>query len=163
MYIRQRRKVSAAFHDTVITQLGDDDIKSTEFAASGAKIEPALRIYPGSHHMCKTNEDLDQGRGNGTLCKCLRVWTVSVDDVEWVEFEHYPAPAPASTKARTFKLKPQQFSATIKFPLAETIPTTLGNAKVKQVPVNSNIATTGHKLQGMSKMSSSSTTGTIDA
>eukprot|EP00957_Ditylum_brightwellii_P092010 7004967-Ditylum_brightwellii.AAC.1 len=47
---RQRRKVSAAFHDTVITQLGDDDIKSTEFAASGAKIEPALRIYPGSHH-----------------------------------------------------------------------------------------------------------------
>jgi hypothetical protein len=27
----------------------------------------------------------------------------------------------------------------------------VGNAKVKQVPVNSNIATTGHKLQGMSK------------
>ena len=27
----------------------------------------------------------------------------------------------------------------------------IGNAKVKQVPVNSNIATTGHKLQGMSK------------
>eukprot|EP00985_Skeletonema_marinoi_P034985 scaffold45324_cov168-Skeletonema_marinoi.AAC.5 len=44
-----------------------------------------------------------------------------------------------------------RFSATIKFPLTETFATTVGNAKVKQVPVNSNIATTGHKLQGMSK------------
>ena len=48
---RQRRKASAAFHDTVITQLGDDDIRLTEFAANVAKIEPTLRIYPGSHHM----------------------------------------------------------------------------------------------------------------
>jgi len=165
---RKRRKVSAAFHDTVITQLGDDDIKVTEFAASGAKIEPVLRTYPGCHHMCITNEDLDKGRGNGTLCKCLKVklrrnglerrwknwdgkklWTVSVDDVEWIEFEHYPAPS--GTRARTFRLKPREFSATIKFPLTEDLSTTVGNAKVKQVPVNCNIATTGHKLQGMSK------------
>ncbi len=164
----QRRKVSAAFHDTVITQLGDDDIRSTQFAANGAKIEPALRTYPGSHHMCITNDDLKKGRGNGTLCKCLRiklkkdgrerrwknwdgrkVWTVSIDDVEWVEFEHHPTPA--GTKARTFRLKPQEFSATIKFPLTETFTTTVGNANIKQIPVNSNISTTGHKLQGMSK------------
>ena len=117
--------------------------------------------------MCITNEDLDKGRGNGTLCKCLevklrkdgrerrwknwdgkKVWTVSVDDVDWVEFEHYPT---IGSKARTFKLKPQEFSATIKFPLTESINTTVGNAQVKQVPVNSNTATTGHKLQGMSK------------
>lgn len=136
--------------------------------ASGAKIEPVLRTYPGCHHMCITNEDLDKGRGNGTLCKCLKVklrrnglerrwknwdgkklWTVSVDDVEWIEFEHYPAPS--GTRARTFRLKPREFSATIKFPLTEDLSTTVGNAKVKQVPVNCNIATTGHKLQGMSK------------
>ena len=158
-------------HDTVVTQLGDDNIKSTDFASKGAKIEPALRVYPGSHHMCITNEDLDQGRGNGTLCKFLRVklredgrerrwknwdgkkvWTVSIDDVEWMEFEHYPTPTPTGTKgARTFKLKPQEFTATIKIPATETLDITLGNAKVKQIPVNSNIATTGHKLQGMSK------------
>ncbi|KAL7448089.1 hypothetical protein ACHAWC_000349, partial [Mediolabrus comicus] len=166
---KRHRKALAAFHDAVITQLGDDDIRATEFAASGAKIEPALRTYPGCHHMCITNEDLDQGRGNGTLCKCLRVklmkdgrerrwknwdgkkvWTVSVDDVEWIEFEHYPAPS-GTIARRTFRLKPRQFSATIKFPLTGDLSTTLGNAKVKQVPVNSNVATTGHKLQGMSK------------
>jgi len=41
------------------------------FKNAGAKIELALRIYPGSRHMCITNDDLDQGRRNGTLCKCL--------------------------------------------------------------------------------------------
>jgi hypothetical protein len=168
---RKRKRhstVPAAFHDTVITQLGDDDIRSTEFAASGAKIEPALRTYPGCHFMCITNEDLDKGRGNGTLCKFLRiklkkdgqerkwknwdgkkVWTVSVNDVEWMEFEHYPTLPGA--KVRTFKLEPREFTATIKVPLTEDLSTTVGNARVKQVPVNSNIATTGHKMQGMSK------------
>ena len=164
----QQRKVPAAFHDAVITQLGDDDIKATEFGASGTKVEPALRTYPGCHFMCVTNKDLDQGRGNGTLCKLLRVklrrngeerrwknwdgkkvWSVSVDDVEWVEFEHYPTLPGA--KRRTFKLEPREFSATIKLPLTEDLSTTVGNAKIKQVPVNSNVATTGHKLQGMSK------------
>jgi len=164
----QQRKVPAAFHDAVITQLGDDDIKATEFGANGTKVEPALRTYPGCHFMCVTNKDLDQGRGNGTLCKLLRVklrrngeerkwknwdgrkvWTVSVADVEWVEFEHYPSLPGAKT--RTFKLEPREFSATIKLPLTEDLSTTVGNAKIKQVPVNSNVATTGHKLQGMSK------------
>ena len=165
---QNRRKVSNAVHDTIITQLGDDDVRSCGFATDGAKIEPALRIYPGSHHMCITNENLDQGQGNGTLCKCLsvklrmdgrerkwknwdgkKVWTASIDSVEWIEFEHYPTPP--GKKARTFKLAPQEFSAKIKFPLNEDITVTVGNATVTQVPVNSNIATTGHKLQGMSK------------
>eukprot|EP00985_Skeletonema_marinoi_P001300 scaffold517_cov140-Skeletonema_marinoi.AAC.13 len=53
-----------------------------------------------------------------------KVWTVSVDNVEWMESEHYPTPT--GSKARTVRLIPQ-------------------------VSVNSNIATTGHKLQGMSK------------
>ncbi len=168
---RKRKRhstVPAAFHDTVITQLGDDDIRSTAYAASNAKIEPALRTYPGCHFMCITNEDLDKGRGNGTLCKFLRiklkkdgqerkwknwdgkkVWTVSVNDIEWMEFEHYPTLPGA--KVRTFKLEPREFTATIKVPLTEDLSTTVGNARVKQVPVNSNIATTGHKMQGMSK------------
>ena len=55
--------------NTIATQLGDDDIRSTNFASNGAKIEPAPRIYPGSHHMCITNEDLDQGRGNGLFAR----------------------------------------------------------------------------------------------
>ena len=75
--------------------------------------------------------------------------TVSIDSVEWVEFQHHPAPS--GTGPRTFRLTPQEFDANIKFPLNGDTILTLGNAKITQIPVNSNIATTGHKLQGMSK------------
>ena len=78
--------------------------------------------------------------------------TVSVDAVEWVEFEHHPSPPKGA--ASTFRLKPKTFSTTIDFPLAPESNARrlkLGNVKVTQIPVNCNIATTGHKLQGMSK------------
>ena len=81
-----------------------------------------------------------------------KVWTTSADDVDWVEFEHYPE-APKG-QAKRFKLKPQEFTATISMPIrgyGTNNVFKLGRAKVTQIPVNSNIATTGHKLQGMSK------------
>jgi hypothetical protein len=160
-------KVSQSIHDTITTSLGDNDVRATGFQCKDAKIEPLLRIYPGSHHMCITNEDLDKGRGNGTLCKCVRVkltnnhrrrwknwdgrkvWTVSADDVKWVEFEHWPAPP--RNAARRFRLEPKTFSTTVNFPIAEGCTLRVGKVSFTQIPVNSNIATTGHKLQGMSK------------
>ncbi len=160
--------LSQVVQDTIISQLGDDDVRATEFLNRGAKIEPVLRVYPGSHHMCITNKNLNEGRGNGTLCKCVKVklkqngaerkcknwdgkkvWTVTVDSVEWIEFVHYPTPPGA--KGRSFKLTPQSFTATINFPLTQDINVKLGNAIITQIPINANIATTVHKLQGMSK------------
>ena len=73
--------------------------------------------------MCITNDDLSKGRGNGTLCKCIKiklkkgkrrrwknwegkkVWTASIDDVAWVEFEHFPEPPKG--KAKRFRLTPR--------------------------------------------------------
>lgn len=161
------KKVSQSIHDTIVTSLGDDDIKSTNFHCKDAKIDPLLRFYPGSHHMCITNADLNKGRGNGTLCRCLRiklkntnkliwknwdgrkVWTTSIDNVKYVEFEHWPSPPKNAN--RKFRLKPQKFSSTINFPITQDLNIKVGNVCVTQIPVNANIATTGHKLQGMSK------------
>jgi hypothetical protein len=83
-----------------------------------------------------------------------KVWTVSVDDVAWVEFEHFPEPP--KLKAKRFRLAPQKFIATITFNVVEGLTAKsnfkVGNATVTQIPVNSNIATTEHKLQeGMTK------------
>jgi len=78
-----------------------------------------------------------------------KVWTISVDDVEWVQFEHESDP-PRGVPRR-FKLKPQTFSVTVNFPIGDGLKIKVGNVRVTQIPVNSNIATTGHKLQGMSK------------
>jgi len=164
------RQVSQAVHDTIVTHLGDSDILSTDFNTQGAKIDPVLRVYPGCHQMCITNDDLSEGRGNGTLCKVVKVklrkngrerqwknweghkvWTVSVEHVRWVEYEHFPK-APRG-KPKRFRLYPKEFSAKISFPIDVTndIRISIGNAAITQIPVNSNIATTGHKLQGMSK------------
>ena len=74
-------------------------------------IESEMLCYPGSLHMVNTNKYLTEKKiGNGTQCKCKqiklksgarRVWkhwdghkvyTVSIHDVEYVEFYHYPSP-----------------------------------------------------------------------
>lgn len=166
---KKGRKVSQTIHDTIVTTLGDNDVRATGFQCKDAKIDPLLRLHPGSHHMCITNEDLDKGRGNGTLCKCVgvkfkrgsedrrqwknwdgrKVWTISSEHVEYVQFEHWPNP-PRNAR-RYFRLKPQQFTTTINFPVTQDCKMKLGNVSVTQIAVNSNIATTGHKLQGMSK------------
>ena len=127
--------VSQMIHDTIVTTLGDDDVRATDYEHKGAKVEPVLRIFPGSHHMCITNDDLDKGRGNGTLCRCLKVklkkkakrkwknweghkvWVVSIDDVEWVQFKHWPHPPKNGSK--TFTLTPHTFPTTIKIPLTK--------------------------------------------
>ena len=82
-----------------------------------------------------------------------KVNTVSVDDLEWAMFEHWPKPPMGIP--RTFKLTAKTLTCCIvQFPLApdcDALKIALGNVKVKQIPVNSNIATTVHKLQRMIK------------
>ena len=121
--------------------------------------------------MVNTNDYLAEKKvGNGSQCKCKqvklkpgarRVWknwdrhkvyTVSIQDVEYVDFCHYPSTPKGAS--RTFRLKPEKVGGTIDFPLSsqkQGIRIKLGKLKVTQLPVNCNIATTGHKLQGMSK------------
>ena len=168
----ENKQASSVMHDIVHTRLGDDGIKQENTKkGGGAKITPVMRCYPGSLHIVNTNDYLAKKKvGNGSQCKCKqvklkpgarRVWknwdrhkvyTVSIQDVEYVEFYHRPSPPKGAST--TFQLKPERVGATIDFPLSshkQGIRIKLGKVKVTQVPVNCNIATTGHKLQGTSK------------
>ncbi len=69
--------------------------------------------------------------------------------------------------SRRFKLEPEQFSpeVSVKHYHASSKKVTI-RCKMKQIPANSNDATTGHKLQGMSKdaiIVSSWSTGSLAA
>ena len=130
-----------------------------------------MRCCSGSVHMVNTNKYLKKKHiGNSSQCKCkavklkasarpvwkncdgYKVYTVSIQDVEYVDFYHYPKPPKGASAI--FRLKPERVGMTINFPLSshsKGITIKLGKLKVTQVPVNCNIATTGHKLQGMSK------------
>ena len=165
-------RASNVIHDITHSRLGDNDIKQeTSRFGGGSKISPVMRCYAGSLHMVNTNKYLAKKKiGNGTQCKCKRVklnkgarptwknwdghkvFTVLANEVEFVEFEHYPSTPKGATK--TFQLKPEKVGVTIDFPLTSHkngLRIKLGKVNVTQLPVNCNIATTGHKLQGMSK------------
>jgi len=161
---KNKKRIPSWLHDCIVSECGNSDVKT----GKSRKMDPALRLYKGAPCMVNTNDDLNEGRGNGTLCRCTRVqlkpnakvywknWDgkkvnhVSVDDVDWVEFEHWPKP-PKNFK-RLFKLKPDSVAVTISLcPASGCRPIDWEGATITQFPVNTNIATTGHKLQGMSK------------
>ncbi len=119
--------------------------------------------------MCNTNDALKFGRGNGTLWHCIKVrmkqnawvqwknWdgrkvnTTSVDQIEWIQFEHWPQPPPSTPPS--FKLKPKSFSSVVQFLPSQDcdIRLSVNKISITQFTINGTIATTGHKLQGMSK------------
>ena len=162
-----RKKLSPIIHEIITSSLGDNNVEETY---RNTKVDPVLRLYPDAQFMCTVNDDLSKGRGNGTLCRFVSVklkngtrmswknWdgrkvnTVSADQVEWIQFRHWPKP-PVNVSP-FFKLRAKNFKTVVKrLPIPGTVNVTVdvGNVHMSQFPVNANIATTGHKLQGMSK------------
>ena len=82
-----------------------------------------------------------------------KFWTVSIQDIEYANFYHCPCPKPPKGAKKVFRLKPERVGATIDVPLSshnKGIKIKLGKLKMTQFPVNCNIATMKHKLQGVS-------------
>ena len=84
---KSKTKVAKVFHDIVMSQLGNNDIKSESHESQGAKIDPILRLYPGAPLMCNTNDALKFGRGNGTLCHCIKVRMKQNASVQWKNWD----------------------------------------------------------------------------
>ena len=113
--------------------------------------------------MINTNKDLSKGRANGTLCRGLGIklkdnahlisknWdgklVPTVSDIEYMLCEHYED---SLTPFAKFKLYPVKESVKINLKLLGNM-MSIGGISMTQFVVNSNIATTGHKLQGMTK------------
>ena len=103
----------------------------------------------------------DDGCENGSFCRLVKLkikankkpsiqkfdaWkvnSISISDVEYLLCEHWEY---KDNEPRRFKVFPQQFIVQIKTQNME-----IKNIKIMQFGINNNTATTGHKLQGMSK------------
>lgn len=71
-----------------------------------------------------------------------------MNDVEGIVCEHYPNPPPNTP--RKFVLKPRTYTATVSVPFSREVKSSqlrIGNVKAKQFGVNTNFATTYHKMQ----------------
>jgi len=74
VFKRNSRNLSSALTDFIATSLGDNDIKVTSpWNSKDAKVDPALRLFVGAMLMVNSNEDLDDNRANGTVCKCVGI------------------------------------------------------------------------------------------
>ena len=156
---------SRKFHDFVYANCGDAQVQTYR----KKKVDPALKWYPGVHLMITSNENLKEKRGNGTLCRGLKlklkdgvnprwknyngrkVLTVNVDDCEHMFCEHWleKKEKEAGKTPKKFQLFPEEDSVVMKLPFNGQ-KLDIGGLKITQFGVNSNIATaTGHKLQGM--------------
>ncbi len=206
---RSRVIINRTLRHRIITTCGDDNVRS------GTKlIDPALCLYVGAFVICVIdNQSLKEKvpRGNGTMCRVVgiklkpnatsfqwmnyynrKVWTVSADEVQCIELEHYPKSQTIvkleksihrvktrldksncdsdkhrkdlkkldkltnalhnENKKHRFTLEPKNYTTSVKVKPHQFATT---NMKFKccmtQLPINLNDATTGHKLQGMSK------------
>jgi hypothetical protein len=164
---RHQKPISPAVHEIIVSSLGDNNVQQI---GSTTKVDPVLRCYPNAHYMISNNDNIDKGQGNGSLCRFVSVklktgarltwknWdgrkvnTVTADMVEWIKMEHWPEPPPNTPKF--FKLKMKKYNTVVKrmpIPGSTGVTVDVGKIIMYQFPINSNIATTGHKLQGMSK------------
>ena len=170
---KKTQPVSRAIHDIIVARLGDNGIHSTLFASQSAKIDPVLRLFPCSLFMCTTNDDLDKGRGNDTVCKCVQVKLKSPDSLQWKNWEGRKGqncfswwywvdqirtlsqPTATTGNTKVFQTEAQDFLVFCPISNKPWLwwPHSLSSEclLVMQFPVNSTVATTGHKLQGMSK------------
>lgn len=164
VFRKGRSKCSKEFHEFVFEQCGDAQVATSH----SKRVDPALKWYPGIPLMITSNENIKKKRGNGTLCRGLRVqlkegvqpqwknydgrkvFTVTADDCEYMLCEHWKAEKEGEDPVQ-FKLEPEHDSVVMRLPLFQGKLVSVGGVKVSQFGVNSNIATTGHKLQGMSK------------
>ena len=119
--------------------------------------------------MITTNKYLEKGRGNGTLCRGIsvklkndidlkwknwdgrKVLSTSVKHIEYMLCEHWKE-KDSNVSPRKFKLHPEKCCVSMDWRVKNrVIPQKIKGLKMTQFPVISNIATTGHKLQGQTK------------
>ena len=151
---------------TFWTKVGEDDCTTT----MEGRFTPMLRLYPDCPLMMTENADVVNNQANGTqgICKGVRlkpgqqvhhrqvhdmkvkcVYASQIDHLLW------------QVGLDTMKIKPNQYNAlSANFPLPDCLK--IGSSKCKkhnvtaiflkatQIPLISNDATTGHKLQGSS-------------
>ena len=94
--------ISKRLKELIYKRLGDSSLKHNK----SKLVDAALKLYVGCHCMINDNDDIAEGRANGTLCKVIaiklhsdkiigwksydgkKVFTANVNDVEYILLEH---------------------------------------------------------------------------
>ena len=98
-----RVKIDDVMKSLIYARLGDSEVRCDR-----KLVDPALKLYVGAHCMINDNDDIKEGRANGSMCRVVsiqrksscvmklrnydgkKVYSLNVNDVEYIEFEHFP-------------------------------------------------------------------------
>ena len=132
------------------------------------RVDPCLKLFVGCPIMVSVNDFKKNGIVKGTNGKFkgvvlkenkerkveiwngYKVYTVEASDVDQIVCEH--SKKNEKEESRTFVLPIKSFEVTVEFPIGHGRRfLKLSRSKIMQFPINNDLATTGHKLQGMTK------------
>ena len=152
--------VPISLQNMIYDTVGDADM----FNGEQKRVDPPIKFYYNKPFMMNSNDRIEEKLANGTPCRGLylklrhgqsfkkEIWEGYVINTIYADQIEYMICARERKKDTDpfeyFKIEPEEKSVKITFP-------TLGNYKVKgihmtQFGINDNIATTVHKLQGVS-------------
>jgi hypothetical protein len=156
---------SEQFHRLVYNSCGDDNITTS---GNNGRVDPCLKLTVGCNIMVSEYKDIKQQVVKGVTGKFVglalkpghslreEIWSgykvnvIDADEVEHVICERIRKDDKDSV--RHFTLPTKKFSVHVKIPMnANSQHITLDDLEIVQFPMNLDEATTGHKLQGMTK------------
>ena len=134
---------------------------------SDGHVDPLLKLWFDCETMLTRNEDVKNAKANGTRCLVKQLQLKPGEQVFMVSMDGIKVPAVFASQVKCivlehlnknaspqqFTMTPQKYSVKAHFPVPgdETAPNrnqTVVPMSMVQLPVTSNTATTGHKLQG---------------
>ena len=157
---------SSKYHKMIYNKCGDDKV-TFGGKQSVSRVDPCLKLYVGCPIMVSTNDQKKSKIVKGTtgifkgvvlkadkslkeeLWNDYRVYTIESNDVDYIVCER-----PNKDKNKQsiiFHLSPNTFIVDVKYEMTENNFVNLPKSKLTQFPILIDLATTGHKLQGMTK------------
>jgi len=150
--------IHPSMYNRILDECGDCDIKSS----NGTFVDPALKFFYNIPLMNNTNKRIKEGLANGTPCmgqyiklkhgskfvkenwEGYMVNTIKAHEIDYILCKKEKKTSESSEEY--FKVKPEGSTCTVKLSQFKGLP--LLKIFIIQLPINCNISTTGHKLQG---------------
>ena len=164
--VKTGKPKSSKYHNMIYNKCGDDKVTYGGKNSKG-RVDPCLKLFVGCPIMVSTNDQKKDKVVKGTtgffkgiilkenkylkeeIWNNYKVYTIEANDVEFIVCER--SHKNPNKRAKIFHLPPNNFIVDVKYEIRPNSFVNLPKSKITQFPILLDLATTGHKLQGMTK------------
>jgi hypothetical protein len=75
-------EMTDGLRNLIYARLGDCHLKDQK-----KMIDPALKLYVGCHCMINDNDDIKEGRANGTVCRVISIKRKNTSPLQWKNYD----------------------------------------------------------------------------